>query len=336
MHEFEFETEIESSSLLCLEDKSPFPSRKDPELCDEIKNSSRPQKQPIETIGADDVGTTSFQEKKDSAMDAPLLEMEDTVDVTLQSQTSEMDTDFVSDNSESTESSDAEDELETLWVTCAGKLQHMMNSLDRTGHLMLDEMKQPSIPNIEQFVLSVSELAESMENQSNELKKCAKCCLEKIKKEKSKGSLSNEEVAVLMERDPGKRGEILSDNQREFLINMGPCQPKLATFPTNDNVASGKHNRFSSQWYKEYPHLEYSVHNDSAFCFVCCLFPEGVGRASADKSWIVNGVRQWHKMKSVGTKKKGKLAQHFTSQGHREALKDFAAFMNPNQKVDAL
>jgi hypothetical protein len=117
---------------------------------------------------------------------------------------------------------------------------------------------------------------------------------------------------------------------------MGPCQPKLVTFPTNDNIVSGKHNMFSSQLYKKYPHLEYSIHNDAAFCFVCCLFPEGVGRVSADKSWTVNGVRQWHKMKSVGTKKKGKLVQHFTSQGHREALKDFAAFMNPNQKVDVL
>ena len=40
-------------------------------------------------------------------------------------------------------------------------------------------------------------------------------------------------------------------------------------------------------------------------------------------------------MKSVETKKKRKLA-HFTSQGHGEALKDFAAFMNPNKKVDTL
>ena len=138
MHEIE--TESESSSLLCLEDKSPFPSRKDPGLCDEIKNGSRPQGQLIGTIEADDVGTTSNQEKKDAAMDAPLLVMEDTVhkssldDITLQSQTSEMDTEFVNDNMESTEFSDAEDELDTLWVTCAWKLQHMMNSLDRTGH----------------------------------------------------------------------------------------------------------------------------------------------------------------------------------------------------------
>ena len=206
----------------------------------------------------------------------------------------------------------------------------MMNSLEGTGHLILEEIKQPNIPNIEQFVLSVSELAESVENQSNELKKSAKRCLEKIKKDKCTGSLSNEEIAVLMEHDPGKRGKISSQNEREFLINMGPYQPKLATFPTNDIILRP----VSTTGFR--PSGIRNTHNDAAFCFVCCLFPEGVGRVSADNSWTVNGVRQWHKMKSVGTKKKGKLAQHFTSQGYGEALKDFAAFMNPNQKVDTL
>ncbi|XP_065068151.1 uncharacterized protein LOC135693547 [Rhopilema esculentum] len=41
-------------------------------------------------------------------------------------------------------------------------------------------------------------------------------------------------------------------------------------------------------------------------------------------------------MKSVGKGKKGKLIQHFTSQSHREALRDFARFPNPHQNVDAL
>ena len=330
-HEFETGTES-ASSLPSLNAESAITSRKDSELYDEMN-------QVIETTEANDVPTTSSQEGTNDAMDDVMV-TEETVkrkspaDITLESNTSEMD--FINDSDMSTEPSDTEDELETLWATCAGKLQHMMNSLEETCHLILEEIKQQNIPNIEQFVLSVSELAESVENQGNELKKSAKRCLEKIKKDKCTGSLSNEEIAVLMEHDPGKRGKISSQNEREFLINMGPYQPKLATFPTNDNITSGKHNRFSSQWYKEYPHLENSVHNNAAFCFVCCLFPEGVGRVSADNSWTVNGVRQWHKMKSVGTKKKGKLAQHFTSQGHGEALKDFAAFVNPNQKVDTL
>ena len=199
-----------------------------------------------------------------------------------------METGFINDSDMSTKSTDTEDELETLSATCARKLQ---------------------------FVLSVSELARSVENQSNELKKSAKCCLEKIKKDKCTGSLSNEKIDILMEHDPEKGGKILSQNEWEFLINIGYYQLKLATFLTNDNIICGEHNRFSHQWYKKYPHLEYSVHDDAAFCFMCCLFPEGIGRVSADNSWTVNGVRLWHKMKSVGTKKKGKLAQHFTRQG---------------------
>ena len=139
-----------------------------------------------------------------------------------------------------------------------------------------------------------------------------------------------------MEHDPGKQGEISSDNQREFLINTGPYQPKLAAYTSNATIKSGKQNKFSSHWFKENPHLEYSVQNDAAYSFVCCLFPERAGRISADKAWTVTGVRQWHKMKSVGTKKKGKLTQHFTSQSHREALSDFARFMNPNHKIDTL
>ena len=41
-------------------------------------------------------------------------------------------------------------------------------------------------------------------------------------------------------------------------------------------------------------------------------------------------------MKSVGKGKKGKLMQHFTSLSHREALRDFARYMNPNQNIDNL
>ena len=122
-----------------------------------------------------------------------------------------------------------------------------MTRPDRTDHLILEEMKKPSVPNIEQFAFSVVEVAESMANQSNELKKCAKRCLGKIKKVKSRGSVSRQEIAHLMEHDPGKRGEISSDNQREFLINMGPYQPKLATYPSNDSsIPPGKQNRFST------------------------------------------------------------------------------------------
>ena len=113
--------------------------------------------QVIETTEANDVPTTSSQEVTKDAMDDVVV-TEETVkrkspaDITLESNTSEMETGFINDSDISTESSDTEDELETLWATYAGKLQHMMNSLERTGHLILEEIKQPNIPNKEQFV----------------------------------------------------------------------------------------------------------------------------------------------------------------------------------------
>ncbi len=45
----------------------------------------------------------------------------------------------------------------------------------------------------------------------------------------------------------------------------------------------------------------------------------------------IKGVRKWHKMKSSGTKKKGKLQQHFSSHSHNKELKGFARFMTPTQ-----
>ena len=110
-----------------------------------------------ETTEANDLHTTSSQEGMIGAMD-DLMVTQETVkqkspaDITLESNISEKETGFINDSDMSTESSDTEDELETLWAPCAGKLQHMMNSLERTGHLILEEIKQPNIPNIEQFV----------------------------------------------------------------------------------------------------------------------------------------------------------------------------------------
>ena len=101
------------------------------------------------------------------------------MDITLQSQMTEMDTFVNKNSSESTESSHAEDESDASLVTWTGKRQHMMTSLDQTGHFILEEMKKPSAPNIEQFPVLVGE----------------------IKKEKSRGSVSWQEIAHLMEHD---------------------------------------------------------------------------------------------------------------------------------------
>ena len=126
--------------------------------------------------------------------------------------------------------------------------------------------------------------------------------------------------------DPAERPSKLLDRQRQFLIKSGPTQHRLAKYPKNYDIKKGKQSSFKSDWYSEYPHLEYSIKNDSVYCFVCSLFPEGPAKLNAEESWIKVGVRSWHKIKSRGKNKAGKLEQHFSSKAHNAALADFFQF----------
>ncbi|XP_028394445.1 uncharacterized protein LOC114518638 [Dendronephthya gigantea] len=47
------------------------------------------------------------------------------------------------------------------------------------------------------------------------------------------------------------------------------------------------------------------------------------------------GVRKWHKMKSVGKAKPGKLAQHFSSQSHKASLGAYCHFLQKTKHIDA-
>ena len=139
---------------------------------------------------------------------------------------------------------------------------------------------------------------------------------------------------VPISKDPGNRREILTDEDREFMINLGPFQPKLGSYPRNNEIPQSKQCRFSSEWFHEFPHLEYSVVKDAAFCFVCQLFPTGVGHEKSSDAWTVEGVCQWHKMKGRGKSKQGKLSSHFASSSHKASLDALAAFQRKLQHID--
>ena len=44
----------------------------------------------------------------------------------------------------------------------------------------------------------------------------------------------------LLDHDPTLRGEVHNDNQREYLVELGPCQLRLSCFPTNPDISPGK------------------------------------------------------------------------------------------------
>ncbi|KAF0713740.1 zinc finger MYM-type protein 1-like, partial [Aphis craccivora] len=96
-----------------------------------------------------------------------------------------------------------------------------------------------------------------------------------------------------VEHDPGKR---------QFLISLGPHQPKLAKYPRDINISINKQHHFTSKWFNEFPMLEY--------------------------------IKKWHKMKSRGNNKKGKLDQHFSSASHKLAMMDYCAFISQSSRID--
>jgi hypothetical protein len=74
---------------------------------------------------------------------------------------------------------------------------------------------------------------------------------------------------IPMEHNPAKSRKILSNADRNCLIQQGPFQPKLTRYPRNPNIKDkNKQCSFSSAWYKQYPYLEYSLHSHRAYCFV--------------------------------------------------------------------
>ena len=129
-------------------------------------------------------------------------------------------------------------------------------------------------------------------------------------------------------KDPGLRPLITTKRQRLYLAQIGPQQPKLFNYPSNEDIARrNKQNRFMAVWFSQYPFLEYSTEKDAAFCFVCQMFPKGIDRERSTQNWCCTGVRKWDKMKSRGAGNSGKLSEHFSSKAHNAAFLDYVHFI---------
>ena len=164
----------------------------------------------------------------------------------------------------------------------------------------------------------MNELAEQVNKSSKQLLKASTKVLEKL--ECSKGCLdNNSQDSTCLCWIQGQDQPILLKTRKGILSEYGhinlsyPAEYLVTTRVAGENL---KQSRFNLTWFKEYPHLEYSTSKDAAFCFVCSLFDGGPKAAKADNAWVKEGVRTWHKFKSVGFKTAGKLSKHFSSQAH--------------------
>ncbi len=191
------------------------------------------------------------------------------------------------------------------WVICAAKAS-LLGDLTLELQTLASKVKNDNF-NLSEFLVQAAELSECSQRIASDL------CTEAQKALKEYQQTIHFECACnkeddLVDHDPGKRPQKLSENQKKYLISLGPCQPQLSSFPKKKELEKcSKQCKFSAAWYSEFPHLEYSVSKDAAYCFVCSLFPEGPGRAKADPAWV-QGNNTWSKMKgSLGRNKEGKL-----------------------------
>eukprot|EP00795_Rhopilema_esculentum_P011072 gene11072-19933_t len=136
---------------------------------------------------------------------------------------------------------------------------------------------------------------EAMENSLNQEREKIEeksCCVEENESDVIHVSASNQEDLA----DPAER-----EDQRDFwlypppsateicrlkenLIESGPYQPQMKRYPDNPDVPGRKQCRFVYGWFKDCPHLEYSIKSDQNE-FVDIL-PEDV------KDRVVNEVRE--------------------------------------------
>ena len=221
------------------------------------------------------------------------------------------------------------------WIESVAALSCIGNYTNECQALVNDARKS-DIPNIEQWIEEARNTVTLIQENCGRFIEKSATILQDIQRMKPKVNDSDPaQVSVdLLDHDPALRGEVRDDNQREYLVELGPCRPRLSCFPTNPDIPQGKQNRFSPRWYDEYPHLEYSVEKDAVFCFVCSLFDDTPSKEKADPSWKTTGIRKWHKMKSVGKSKQGKLVQHFSSQSHKASLGAYCHFLQKTKHID--
>ena len=217
------------------------------------------------------------------------------------------------------------------WVQCAGQLGLLisqMSSLKRN-------IENSVAPNEKKFLAETREAVASCEYTATRLKNSVNSALAKY--DEREVHVDEDDIPEPISNDPGLRPVKKSKQQRLYLAQIGPTQPKLFTYPQNNEItSSNKQNRFTSVWFSQYPFLEYSIVKDAAFCFVCQMFATGIDRERSGQNWSCTGVRKWDKMKSRGAGSPGKLSEHFSSKAHNAAFNDYVHFMSSNCHVDSL
>jgi hypothetical protein len=133
------------------------------------------------------------------------------------------------------------------------------------------------------------------------------------------------------EHDPGLRALISSylindlDSVRRAYIALGPCRPNMKRDVFSQYDYGGM-SLFQPKWFDEFKWLEYSVHKDAAYYFVCYLFKDSSKFPRGD-AFVDEGFQNWN-MKTRIRKHVGAI-----DSAHNEAEEKYNLFMKPKTSI---
>ena len=121
-------------------------------------------------------------------------------------------------------------------------------------------------------------------------------------------------AATSPNQDQGKKSKIVNEAVCDLgTLESGPAQPLLNSYPSD---VFGKQNRsFSSNLFKDYSFLEYSVNKNAVFCFVCRHFNTKV----TEDTFVKDGYNNWKKVKE-------KINKHQTCKSHLGSMSKWIEF----------
>ncbi|CAB3983432.1 zinc finger MYM-type 1-like [Paramuricea clavata] len=151
------------------------------------------------------------------------------------------------------------------WISCFGMLQHLCSNLTDCQEL-ISKAEKIDAPQPENLLGELLDVVERVNRLSSSLLSDTNQALRHINLENEASVFSSTEFTPI-DRDPGCRRDIITNEDRVCMIKQGPFQPKLSRYPRNSDIPPPKHSHFSSEWFNTYPHLEYSIKKDAAFCF---------------------------------------------------------------------
>jgi len=167
-------------------------------------------------------------------------------------------------------------------------------------------IKQTQEPDFSEeiFTIDINLLCKSLKDMTAKIEQLCKQQTSKI--EQNRGVINTKKQSTFVSRDPSDNRKY-NDDELRYLVSCGPYHDSNLSYPQNSELKKkNKQCSFTSNWYNDFPYLEYSIKKDAVFCFSCRLFDSGPGGVKSQQAWSSTGVSSWSKMtgkKDIGKRK---------------------------------